>query len=753
LISINFHQIAIFAADEPLIVDHTCSDIKSIPPAAIKQAKMTLRIAYGHTAYGSQIIDGMSGLVQFMNKLGYENNLYAWDGQGTENALYLEDYYGDFNASGIHDLGNPDRESWVQATREYLDQNPDCNVIMWSWESQVDALETEIDHYLNLLDSLENEYPQVSFVYMTGHVDGTGTAGNVHQRNAQIRNFCLNNNKILYDFEDIESYDPDSNYFGKYFVKDTCAYDADGDGVYEGNWAIEWQNSHSENIDWYDCNAEHTQPLNPNLKAGAAWYLWARLAGWDPALSINVTDGLEGYWDFDEGSGTIVYDLSGKENNGNIFGGAEFVTDPERGTVLALDGIDDYIDLGDSYFGMEATNEFTVGIWANITGTDFQTIIQKGLYTYPFGISTKEETGYENSNFLRIYIRTEETYNGDINSTESLYRGEWYFITLTYGSGIASLYVNGRLQDETLADGMLSLASGDTYIGSRENTMYYFKGMVDNVYIYNRTLTTEEINALYYGTEPDLTPPVISQINAVPGETKAEIQWTTDEPATSVVEYGENNSYGMQTPTDTVLITSHDVTIAGLEPDTMYYYRIISCDEPGNQSISAGNTFITLPEEYTLLIEAENGVVVREPEDEMYSVGTEVSLSAVPDPGFIFNAWSGDETGAADQITVVMDADKAITAEFLPDTQPPSVPLNVTGSVISDARIDLAWDASTDNVELAGYRIYRDGQEIDVTVSTGYTDTGLAASTTYSYTVTAFDQAGNESGHSLEVNE
>jgi len=46
-------------------------------------------------------------------------------------------------------------------------------------------------------------------LYMTGHLTGTGASGNVNVRNNQIRNFCLANNKILYDFADIESDDPD----------------------------------------------------------------------------------------------------------------------------------------------------------------------------------------------------------------------------------------------------------------------------------------------------------------------------------------------------------------------------------------------------------------------------------------------------------------------------------------------------------------------------------------------------------------
>ncbi len=46
---------------------------------------------------------------------------------------------------------------------------------------------------------------------MTGHTDGTGETGNLNLRNDQVRNYCIANDKILFDFADIESYDPDGN--------------------------------------------------------------------------------------------------------------------------------------------------------------------------------------------------------------------------------------------------------------------------------------------------------------------------------------------------------------------------------------------------------------------------------------------------------------------------------------------------------------------------------------------------------------
>ncbi len=272
-------------AQTSIIANHNCTDISSIPEYWITQAKSVLHIAYGHTSHGSQLTDGMTNLVGFMNGLGYPLNLYAYNNGGTGGALDLHDY------AMAGDVGYyPD---WVNNTRTYLNNpaNADVNVIIWSWCGQVSG-QTEqsmINNYLAPMTQLELDYPSVKFVYMTGHLDGSGSSGNLHIRNQQIRTYCQTNNKILYDFADIESYDPDGlvNYM-ELFANDNCDYDSSG---FSRNWAQRWQNTHTLNVDWYNCSAAHSQPLNGNRKAYAAWWLWARLAGWSSDSGKNMKAG------------------------------------------------------------------------------------------------------------------------------------------------------------------------------------------------------------------------------------------------------------------------------------------------------------------------------------------------------------------------------------------------------------------------------------------------------------------------------
>jgi len=90
-----------------------------------------------------------------------------------------------------------------------------------------------------------------------------------------------------------------------------------------------------------------------------------------------------------------------------------------------------------------------------------------------------------------------------------------------------------------------------------------------------------------------------------------------------------------------------------------------------------------------------------------------------------------------------------------PDTQPPTVPQNLTGQALTASQVTLNWSASTDNGggTVAGYRIYRNGTSIATATGTTYTDTSTAQNTTYTYRVAAFDNASpaNESAQSNQV--
>ena len=93
----------------------------------------------------------------------------------------------------------------------------------------------------------------------------------------------------------------------------------------------------------------------------------------------------------------------------------------------------------------------------------------------------------------------------------------------------------------------------------------------------------------------DATPPLISQVNvAKKTDLAATIRWTTDDPATSQVEYGTTRDYGHTIPSDEELKQKHEVRIPGLEANTKYYFRVKSINESGIEAESHTNTFTTL---------------------------------------------------------------------------------------------------------------------------------------------------------------
>ena len=100
----------------------------------------------------------------------------------------------------------------------------------------------------------------------------------------------------------------------------------------------------------------------------------------------------------------------------------------------------------------------------------------------------------------------------------------------------------------------------------------------------------------------------------------------------------------------------------------------------------------------------------------------------------------GNESGQSSQACA--------TTPLPSDTVAPTIPTNLSATTVSSSQINLSWSASTDNIGVTGYSIYRDGSLLKSVTSTSTSDTGLSASTQYCYTVSALDAAGNESNTS-----
>jgi len=243
ILSLGFILIFTSFGYPAIIADHfAAAEFDNIPTSYIEIVDDSFHVYYVHTSHGSQIMTGIS---------------MVYD----ENSLYYPPYF--FEVSD--DLGHNGDTTWVTATRLYLTQHPECNMAMFSWcGGASDNTEEGINIYLNKVNELESDFPDVIFIYMTGHLDGGGPEENLYIRNNQIRAYCQSNNKILFDFADIESYNPDGDYFP--YETDAC------------NWCYDW-------CSIYTCptcgSCAHSHCFNCYLKGKGWWWMMAKILGWN----------------------------------------------------------------------------------------------------------------------------------------------------------------------------------------------------------------------------------------------------------------------------------------------------------------------------------------------------------------------------------------------------------------------------------------------------------------------------------------
>ncbi len=228
----------IIPAVEGRIADHTFVDAYGTIPTDVVAEVANLHIYYGHTSHGSQLVTGVS----IMPAAWHLDNLVETS----------------------PDLGY---DVWYPQTDDWLADHPETEVVIWSWCGQQSSNSVaDVEEYLGEMAALEVKYPDVQFIYMTGHLRGAydqylyGDAENqVLQRNNQmVRDYAELHSKWLFDFADIESYLDGS--------EEQC--------VYHGmpNECV-WPNDAT--------GCAHSRMGNCERK-GEAWYtLLARMTGWE----------------------------------------------------------------------------------------------------------------------------------------------------------------------------------------------------------------------------------------------------------------------------------------------------------------------------------------------------------------------------------------------------------------------------------------------------------------------------------------
>jgi hypothetical protein len=246
------------------LIDHNCTDLYSIPDQWITAVQDEVKVHYAHTSHGGQLTIGLELLEaddpDFQVEIGYSylpdqaGALCIFDGQMTETYITPDLFW------ETHD--------GMEMTRAVLDANPSINLCMWSWCSQMDYYgQEEVQAYLDSMSTLESEYSSVTFVYMTGNAQAEGGDGyNRYQRNQQVRQYCQDNDKVLFDFADLDAWwwNPSSSQW------EHSTYTWNGTVV-----PVEHEEFNGD-------EAGHTTYESCRQKGRAVWWMLALLAGWEP---------------------------------------------------------------------------------------------------------------------------------------------------------------------------------------------------------------------------------------------------------------------------------------------------------------------------------------------------------------------------------------------------------------------------------------------------------------------------------------
>ena len=211
-------------------------------------------------------------------------------------------------------------------------------------------------------------------------------------------------------------------------------------------------------------------------------------------VARGVDPGLVGWWKFDEMAGTIAYDSSGNGNDGTFVGDPQWVAG-KIGGALEFDGNGDYVDCG-AILAFNINTNITVACWIKVRQLDksWQAIVTKGDDSW-------RVHRHNSSNNLGWGTTGPSSRNtrGSVNVND----GQWHHVAGVYDGTQKHLYMDGNLDVSENSTGNINNSSYNVNIGENaEATGRYWDGLIDDVRVYNRVLTQEEIQQIMIGIPP-----------------------------------------------------------------------------------------------------------------------------------------------------------------------------------------------------------------------------------------------------------
>lgn len=293
---------------------------------------------------------------------------------------------------------------------------------------------------------------------------------------------------------------------------------------------------------------------------------------------------LAGGWNLNEGSGSVAEDSSNNDNDGSLQGGPNWVAG-QIGNALEFDGADDYVDCGNDE-SLNITGEITIAAWIHPTGG--------GSSDYPRVVDKSSGTGGADAGY-KMYLRVADGYVMTLSaggvypmSSGSVELNTWSYVAFITDGTQRKFYLNGEWEvwEET---SLPVETSNSLYIGNSPAGARHFQGMIDEVRVYNRALSEDEVDEIMSGIGavwPYASNPIPAD-GALYEDTWVTLNWTAGDSAVSHDVYiGENfNEVGEATPDSDVYQgnQTEDFIVAGfpgfvypdgLVPGTTYYWRI-----------------------------------------------------------------------------------------------------------------------------------------------------------------------------------
>jgi hypothetical protein len=214
------------------------------------------------------------------------------------------------------------------------------------------------------------------------------------------------------------------------------------------------------------------------------------------AFELIVSDpllkGLVGWWKFDEGSGTVAYDSSGNGNDGNLINGPTWTTG-KIGGALSFDGVNDSFEVSEDFF---YGNSFSFSFWVHNSLSNGSTNSTSSKLLFSNGTTTDLNKhlhfGFRQSGTLFFGFHDNDLESSLIGSSM------WKLFSFTYDYSNKSrrIYVDNYLVSSDVSSNHY-LGRSNLVLGKRSFSSNYFTLETDDVRIYNRALSAEEVQALY----------------------------------------------------------------------------------------------------------------------------------------------------------------------------------------------------------------------------------------------------------------